>query len=124
MLTLTSRCFHSVLEGSPLFPSRTLNVGHGFGHRPTDRERRTGSANRFGGLVKLGSHMGIVNRWLATADGIEADQRVDFEVSKVKIYVDGVKADEEVDHSFAFGLWDMFEEGRGYDRAAGECGMD
>jgi hypothetical protein len=38
-----------------------------------------------------------MNRRLPTIHRIEADKRVDLEVSKVQIDVDGVEADEEVD---------------------------
>jgi hypothetical protein len=55
---------------------------------------------------------------LAAIDSVKADQGVDLEVCKVKIHIDGIQADEEVDEGiFLFG-GDMGEEG-GCDGGAG-----
>lgn len=54
----------------------------------------------------------------ATVDGIETDERVNLEVGKVEVDVDGVKADEEVDEGFLLLCGDVREEG-GRDGAAG-----
>lgn len=47
-------------------------------------------------LIELGGHIEIMDcRWLAI-DTIEADEWVDFEIGKVKVDVDGVEADKEI----------------------------
>lgn len=54
-----------------------------------------------------------MNRGLAAVLAIEDNQRVDFEVGKVEVDVDGVEADEEVDEGVLLGLGDVGEEGGG-----------
>jgi hypothetical protein len=40
-----------------------------------------------------------VDSGLTAIDTVEADKRIDLEVGKVEVNIDGVKADEEVDES-------------------------
>lgn len=57
--------------------------------------------------------------------GIEADQRVDLEIGEMKIYVDRVQPDEEIDERFLLlGVFDVDEEGRGDGGARGESRTD
>jgi hypothetical protein len=41
---------------------------------------------------------------------IEDDQRVDLEVSKVEIYVDGVQSDEKIGEDFFLVCWNFAEK--------------
>ena len=99
-------------------------LSSGFVYRQIASKSPLRPADRFSGLVKLGSHVEVVDRRLASNDSIEADERVDLEVGEMEIYVDRVKADEEVDESVAFSFWDVFEEGGGDHVTGGEGAMD
>jgi hypothetical protein len=65
-----------------------------------------------------------MNSRLAAINSIKADQRVDLEVGKVEIYVDGVQADEEVDEGLLLFGGDVGEERRCDGGARGERCID
>jgi hypothetical protein len=62
-------------------------------------------------LIKLSSHVKVMDGRLTTIDTIQADERVDFEVSEVKVSVNAVEADEEVNEGLLLGLGDVSQEG-------------
>lgn len=51
------------------------------------------------GLIELGCHWHVeeLHNRLTIIDSIEANERVDFEVCGIKIGVDGIETDDEVD---------------------------
>lgn len=51
-----------------------------------------------------------MNGGFTTVNRIKDDERVDLEVGKVKIDIDGVKPDKEVDQGILFFCGNMFEE--------------
>lgn len=65
-----------------------------------------------------------MNGGLSTVNCIEADQGVNFKVGKVKIDIDGVEADQEVDKGLALFSGDKFQEGGCNSSAIGEWRVD
>ncbi len=61
-------------------------------------------------MVKLSSHIEVINGRLAAFNSIKYNQRVDFEVSKVEVDIYGIEADEEVDECVFFRSRDVGEE--------------
>lgn len=55
-----------------------------------------GTTNRVSGLIELGSHVEVVDGRGLAVNGIETDQRVNLEVSKVQVDVNTVQSDQEV----------------------------
>ena len=82
-------------------------------HRQVASNSPLRSANGLGGLIKLRSHVEVVDGRLPTVDAIENDERVDLKVSEVEVDVDGVEADEEVDEGLFLGGGDVGEESVG-----------
>ena len=80
------------------------------------------TADKVGSLVKLGSHVEVVDGGGFPTDAIEAHERVDFEVGKVKINVYRVEADEEVNKSVLLLFGYMSEKGS-FDILAGGEGL-
>jgi hypothetical protein len=48
-------------------------------------------------LIEFSCHIEIVDSGLTTINSVEADQRVNLEVSEVEVNIYGVEATEEVD---------------------------
>ena len=65
-----------------------------------------GTTNTLGSLVKLCSHVKVVNRTV-----IEDDQRVYLEVCKVEVDIDSVQPDEEIREDLFLVLGDISKEG-------------
>ena len=61
-------------------------------------------------LIKFSSHVQELDLWRLAINGIQADERVDLEVSKVQVGVDVVKGDEKVDEGFVLCGWDVLEQ--------------
>lgn len=96
----------------------------GQGGRVVDCEvtcnRPFGSADRIGGLVELGRHVEVVNRGLTAVDTVKTDERVDLEVGKVEVDIDGVETNEEIDKSGLFLGGNMLQKMGGELVARGE----
>lgn len=75
-------------------------------------DRPFGSTNALSGLIELRSHIQVADLGFTAVDTIENDKGVDLKVGEVKINVDTVEADEEIDESVLLGGRDMLEEGR------------
>ncbi len=75
--------------------------------------RPFGSANRVSGLIELSCHVKVVNRGLTAVDTVETDKRVDLEVGKVEVDIDGVETNEEIDKSSLLLRRDMLEKSGG-----------
>jgi hypothetical protein len=73
-------------------------------------DRPFGSADRVGGLIKLGCHVKVVDRGLTAVDTVETDERVDLEIGKVEVDVDRVETNEEIDKSGLLLRGDMLEK--------------
>lgn len=84
----------------------------------------SGSTDALSSLVELGSHVEVMNSGLATINGIEDNERVNFEVCKVEVDINGVEADEEVDEGVLFIGRDVGKEGSGNFLACGERFID
>jgi len=54
-----------------------------------------------------------VNRGLTAVDTVETDKRVDLEVGKVEVDIDGVETNEEIDKSSLLLRRDMLEKSGG-----------
>lgn len=64
-------------------------------------------------MVEFGGHIKVVDGGFSAIGSIEDDQRVDFEISKVKIDVDRIEPNEEVYECVLFGSGDVSEESGG-----------
>lgn len=83
-----------------------------------------GTADKVGGLVEFGSHIEVVDGGRLSIDGIEADKGVDFEVGKMEIDIDRIKADDEIDKSVLLDFGDVSEKSGLYFFAGGEGLVD
>jgi hypothetical protein len=75
-------------------------------------------------LIEFSGHVKVVNSGLATINSIKDDERVNFKVGEVKVDVNGVEADEEVDEGILLLGRDMSEEGSGDIITGGEWLVD
>jgi hypothetical protein len=62
------------------------------------RDGPLGSADALSRLIQFGRHIEIIDLGLLTVLPIETDQRVDLQIRKVEIDVDGIESRQKVDH--------------------------
>jgi hypothetical protein len=121
---MLKRTYHRRATISRHFPLRHSRNSPRLINTQIPRNSPLRSTDRLRSLIELSSHIKIMNSRLRAINSIKADKRVDLEVRKVEVYVDGVQADEEIDERLFFLGWDVGQERRGDGGARGKGRVD